>query len=103
MGYHAVLKNEDNVLTIEVAGYNSNGFYVINQPSFVQAEIVSEEKVLAATSVEGAAFVARIMTERVQKVERYNYQRSFVEAYRFNEQNHAWRASSFYTGSLLTG
>ncbi len=29
-----------NVVAIEVAGYNINSFYILNQPSFLQAEIV---------------------------------------------------------------
>jgi alpha-L-rhamnosidase len=71
-----------NVIAVEVAGYNVNSFYTLDAPSFLQAEIVSDGKVLAATGGEGASFEARILDERIQKVQRYSFMRAFSEAYR---------------------
>ncbi len=69
-----------NEVIIEVAGYNANSYYLLNQPSFLQAEVVSGGKVLAATG--GEAFRAAIRHDRVQKVQRYSFQRPFSEVWR---------------------
>jgi alpha-L-rhamnosidase len=80
-----------NLLAIEVAGYNANSYYLLDQPSFLQAEVVSEGKVLASTAGSGAAFSATILKERVQKVQRYSFQRPFTEVYRLTPGFDAWR------------
>ncbi len=79
------------VVAIEVAGYNVNSFYVLDQPSFLQAEIMSEEQVLAATGTKATPFEASILFERVQKIQRYSYQRPFIEVYRLEEDYAQWR------------
>ena len=76
---------EQNLITIDVAGYNVNSYYVLDQPSFLQAEIISEGKVIASTAGEGIRFEARILNERVQKVQRYSFQRPFIEYYRMGK------------------
>lgn len=43
------VKAGTNALAIEVAGYNCVSFYHMNQPSFLQAEVVLNGKVVAAT------------------------------------------------------
>jgi len=79
------LKPGVNVVVIEVAGYNSNSYYLLDQPSFLQAEIVDGfGVVLAATSIQDGAtsFQAFDMTGvRVQKVQRFSFQRPFIEVY----------------------
>ena len=80
-----------NLLAIEVAGYNANSYYLLDQPSFLQAEVVSEGNVLASTAGSGAAFSATILKERVQKVQRYSFQRPFTEVYRLTPGFDAWR------------
>lgn len=77
------LKNDNNILTIYVAGYNVKSFYLLNQPSFLCAEITSGNKVIAATGKFG--FEATKYHERVQKVQRYSYQRPFCEVYKTDE------------------
>lgn len=72
----------ENVLTVEVAGYNVNAYSLVDEPSFLQAELVSGGRVLASTAGDGRRFEARVMTERVQKVQRYSYQRPFIEVWR---------------------
>lgn len=74
------LRPGSNELTIEVAGYNANSFYLLDQPSFLQAEIVAAGRIVAATGGEG--FQVRIRHDRVQKVQRYSYQRPFSEIWR---------------------
>ncbi len=89
------------VVAIEVAGYNVNSFYTLDQPSFVQAEIVGPDRlVVAATG--GAAeeagvaggivrFEAGELTERLRRTQRYSFQRAFSEAYRLSPTHAQWR------------
>jgi len=85
-----LLKAGQNVVAVEVAGYNVNTYYTMDQASFLQAELVSGGKVLAAT---GAAdgFEARVLPEKLQRVERYSFQRPFSEVYRLGPGWDAWR------------
>jgi alpha-L-rhamnosidase len=79
----------EHVVAIEVASYNVNGFYLINQPGFVQAEVLAGERVLACTGDGG--FEARILPERIQRVQRSDFQRPFVEVYAMGEDFDRWR------------
>jgi alpha-L-rhamnosidase len=80
-----------NILCIEVAGYNVNSYYVLDQPSFLQAEVTTPLSVLAATGLAGDPFKATILSERLQKVQRYSFQRSFSEVYRMDSRLATWR------------
>ena len=71
-----------NVIAIEVAGYNANSYYLLDQPSFLQAEVTSGDQVVASTAAAGVRFEALILDDRVQKVQRYSFQRPFIEVYR---------------------
>jgi len=51
------LGEANNVVSLEVAGYNANSYYLLDQPSFLQAEIVTGDKVLASTA--GRAVASR--------------------------------------------
>ncbi len=79
-----LLKAGKNVLTIEVAGYNCNSYYLLDQPSFLQAEVSSGGRVLAATGDSGSVFESFIFKNRIQKVQRFSFQRPFTEAYRYD-------------------
>ena len=74
------LTKPENAVVLEVCGYNSNSFYIQEQPSFLQAEIVAGDTVCAAT---GEDFTARLNPYAVQKTQRYSFQRPTVEAYRY--------------------
>ncbi|MBQ7253494.1 MAG: hypothetical protein IJS30_02320 [Bacteroidales bacterium] len=65
-----------NVVSVEVTGYNTESFYLLSQPSFLQAEIVSGGKVIAST---GSDFTAYDLQQRVQQVPKYSYQRTQME------------------------
>jgi alpha-L-rhamnosidase len=86
-----LLAEGKNLLWVEVAGYNVNSYYVLDQPSFLQAEIVAGSSVLAATGAGSNQFVATVLTERLQKVQRYSFQRSFSEVYHLDGRLEAWR------------
>ena len=84
------LGEDKNVLAIEVAGYNINSYYLLDQPSFIQAELVSGKRVIASTSANTDDFTAVIIKERVQKVPRYSFQRTFAEYYRLEPGYDNW-------------
>ncbi len=84
------LKPGANVVAIEVAGYNSNSYYVLDQPSFLQAELLQGSKVLASTLGQGQPFAAGVLDYRVQKVQRYSFQRPFIEVYRLSPDSLRW-------------
>lgn len=81
-----------NRLAVEVAGYNVNSYDTLDQPSFLQAEVIHDgETVLAATGCTEMPFAAAILTSRVQKVPRYSFQRAFMEVYQLTPSWDAWR------------
>ena len=80
-----------NLIAIEVAGYNVNSYYLLDQPSFLQAEVASDSRVLASTAGDGVAFEAGILKGRIQKVQRYSVQRTFSEAYNLRPAYDQWR------------
>ncbi|MBR3222228.1 MAG: hypothetical protein IKF72_08370 [Kiritimatiellae bacterium] len=73
----------DNVVEIESAGYNCNSYYFVNQPAFVQAEVLADGKVVAATGA-GGGFEA-FDAGRIRKVPRFAMQRTFIDAWRVGE------------------
>jgi len=85
------LKPGANVVAFEVAGYNANSYYLLDQPSFLQAEVIAGGRVLAATGGKGEPFTALLLPERVQKVQRYSFQRPFSEAYQLAPGYSRWR------------
>lgn len=85
-----------NVIAIEVAGYNANSYYFIDQPSFLQAEVVAGATVLASTAGAGSVFEAQALESRLQKVQRYSFQRPFSEAYRVQPDSSAWRTGGAF-------
>lgn len=84
------LRPGKNLVAIEVAAYNVNSYYLLDQPAFLQAEVVSGNQVLASTAGAGAEFVAHLLPYRVQKVQRYSFQRPFIEYYRLSPGWDAW-------------
>ena len=77
------MTKEKNIVCIYVDGYYVENFYLIKQPSFLCAEIISDGKVVAATGKCG--FEAKYHSDRIRNVVRYSMQRTFAEAYRYDE------------------
>ncbi len=75
------LSQNQNAVIIEVAGYNANSFVVQNQLSFLQAEIVRNDTVIAFT---GNNFTARKNPNYYRKVPRYSFQRVMTESYHYD-------------------
>lgn len=87
------LTNGENVIAIEVAGYNVNTYYTIDQPSFLQAELSTGKQIILATGTK-PDFEAFEIKERLQKVERYSFQRPFTEYYRLKNDFDKWKTSA---------
>ncbi len=86
-----LLANGKNIIAIEVAGYNVNAYYVLDQSSFLQAEVVTESEVLASTGGAGIQFRARSLPHHIEKVQRYTFQRTFSEVYHLQPDSNSWR------------
>lgn len=70
-------------LAIEVTGYNCNSYALLDQPSFLQAEVLLDGQTVAATGRDGPrGFEASLRHDRVQKTQRYSFQRPFSEVWR---------------------
>ena len=65
------------VLSVEVYSANTNTFYTVDEHPFFAAEIKQGSAVIA----QAADFTAYRMTERVQKVRRFSFQRTYTEIY----------------------
>lgn len=92
------MKEGDNAVAIEVVGYNVNGFYSIDQPSFLQAELFEGDESVAATAPEGG-FAAFLLRQRRQKVQRFSYQRAIGESYILTPGIDSWRTGDFSKAS----
>ena len=71
-----------NIVAIIVDSYYVKNFYLPMHPGFLCAEVVQGGEVVAATGDSG--FEARYYSERVRKVDRCSYQRTFAEVYRLD-------------------
>lgn len=81
----------ENILAIEVAGYNVNCGQLLNQPAFLQAEALVDGEVIAATGMGANQFQAAVLPERIRKAPRFNLCRTFQEAYRMRAGSGLWR------------
>lgn len=72
------LRRGRNVVAVEVAGYNEPSYYLLDQPSFLQAEVLLDGQCVAAT---GSEFEAYDLGQRKADVPRFSFQRPFTEYY----------------------
>jgi len=73
------LKKGENVIAIEVAGYNCVGYYLLDQPSFLQAEVIVNGICRAFTG--GESIKAYEQKQRSSESGRFSFQRQTAEAY----------------------
>lgn len=85
------LTKAENFIVVEVLGYGVNSYDTLCQKSFLTAEIRSRGETVAYTGSE--TFRMYDLKQRVQKVQRYSFQRAFIDVYRFREA-----MEGFYTG-----
>ncbi len=91
------LHKGENIIAIEVAGYNSPSYYLLNQPSFLQAEVEINGAIVAAT---GKAFEAYALGQRVADVPRFSFQRPYTEQYTLKADYLDWATNRRWTPSL---
>ena len=77
------LTEGENLITVLVSGYHCDSYYFANGQAFFCAEFVSDGKVFGATGSD--AWRAYIYERKMKKVQRYSFQRPFVEVYDFTE------------------
>lgn len=74
-----LLNEKKNTVAIIAAGYNSNSFYLLDEPSFLCAEIEANGEIIYATGEKD--FETTRYNGRLQRVMRYSFQRPFSECY----------------------
>lgn len=86
------LKSGKNVLAIVAVGYNVDSYYIPNQPSFVQAELIVDGKVVSATSSQSdeTAFKLIASGQRTPYVPKFSFQRTFLEEYSLKPDYNHW-------------
>lgn len=87
-----------NVIAIEVAGYNDDNYYLLNQPSFLQAEVEIDGKVVAAT---GSGFKAYDLKQRKQDVPEFSFQRPHIEHYMLSSDFEQWLTDTDWQGGEI--
>ena len=86
-----MLQDGENHVALQVVNYYINSFYLPAQKGFIQAEIELNGEILAATGDSEDGFDSFLLNERVRKVQKYSYQRHFVEVYRLTQGFCDWR------------
>ena len=87
-----------NVIAVEVAGYNNDNYYLLNQPSFFQAEITADGQVVAATTTGSwnrgfTPFEGAVLGQRLQDAPKLSFQRPHRELYRLASPDYeAWKS-----------
>lgn len=79
------LNDGTNLIAVLAAGYNSNSYYLLDEPSFLCAEVSRAGKILLATGSD-APFTAIRYTAREKKVQRFSFQRPFTESWRLTAE-----------------
>lgn len=90
------LQRGENVIAIEVAGYNDDNYYLLNQPSFLQAEVEINGEVVAAT---GSEFEAYDLKQRKQDVPEFSFQRPHTEYYILSADFQQWLSDAAWQGT----
>lgn len=93
-----------NVMAIVATGYNVDSYYIPNQSSFVQAELIVDGEVFAATLTGKAeeAFNMAIPGQREQDVPKYTKQRTYMEAYILEPGYDYWKTSETFEFENVT-
>ncbi len=76
------LTQSENVIVIDVVGYNVNSFDTLDQPSFLTAELLYDGVPVRYTGDDG--FRIYDLKQRIQRVQRYSFQRAFVDCYSYS-------------------
>lgn len=91
------LRGGANIVAIEVAGYNCPSYYLLDQPSFLQAEIEMDGEIVAAT---GKDFEAYAFGQRVADVKKFSFQRPYTEAYILDSHFADWTTAKEWQATV---
>ena len=94
------LTEDTNIVTIYVASYYVKNFYLPRHPGFFCAEVIENGEVIAATG--DCGFVAMHHDARIQKIDRYSFQRTFSEAYHLDADFRAFEKDVDYAFTPVT-
>ena len=90
------LHRGQNIIALEVAGYNEQSYYLLDQPSFLQAEVELNGEVVAAT---GSEFDAYELGLRKADVPRLSFQRPSIEDYTLTPDFDEWTRNTEWQGA----
>jgi len=90
------LKPGKNLVAIEVAGYNCNSYYLLDQPSFLQAEITGGDRVLASTAGEARSSRSACSNVACRRLRGTAFSDPFTEVYRLTPRAIAGSAMSLF-------
>ncbi len=90
------LNREKNVVVIEVLGCNVNTYDTLDQPSFLTAEILRDHQPVLWTG--DSHFQAYDLKQRVQRIQRYSFQRAFTECYHLRTENQGFYENADWRG-----
>jgi len=87
---HLLTENQNHI-AVEAVNYYIASYSSLKQAGFIQMEIVGDNGVLAATDVNPNGFKAFSLNQKIRKMQRYSFQRTFGESYRLKPDSDAWR------------
>ena len=87
------LHHGENVVSVEVAGYNEPSYYLLSQPSFLQAEIRIGGKTVAWT---GRDFKAYDLGNRKADVPKFSFQRPQMEYWILSPDHDTWESDTAF-------
>ena len=87
------LRRGENVVSVEVAGYNEPSYYLLSQPSFLQAEIRLGGKTVAWT---GRDFKAYDLGDRKADVPKFSFQRPQMEYWILSPGYDTWESDTAF-------
>ncbi len=84
-------------LVVEVENIYVESFWIIKQTPFFACEVETER----GKTYEASDFICRLLTDRLQKVQRYSYQRGFIETYKMKADRWALYAGDAYDAAVV--
>ena len=82
-----VCVEKGDVLCVEVCNYRINAFYPLKEDGFFACEGEADGE----TVFDSDSFTAFLLSDRIEKTQRYNFQRAFTEAYRMENCRTVYR------------
>jgi len=94
--YELRLQAGQHLIAIEANSYNIPSFVSTDERPLVQAEVILDGVVVAATGIDHlpARWQTLIPNHRIQKIQRLSRQRGFSEAWRLSPNSFDWRISA---------